>query len=147
MEIIQASVEHAEFIAKGLSHHFESLNSQFGYNKYKTAYDKIFEHVTSRLSQPDSEFGYYLLLDETQSPIGFVNTLAELPIFEILAVVLLKNYNTTENFIKLTQFAVDELHKRGADKILTEVTAKEVAYAKAIEQVGGQLIEQKYIIF
>jgi len=146
MEIVQATTENAETIATRLSEHFTQVNKQFTYNKYKTDYQRILEQVQERLTDPNSDFKYFILLADNGELAGFVNTLNTPSIYEILYLDLMEQYNTVENAKKLARFAIDMLKNVGADKILTEATIVEPVYAQAIEDLGAKLIERKFIL-
>lgn len=146
MNIVKASPEYAEFIAENLSLYFTSLNSHFGYNKYKTDKEKIFEHITNRLQEENSEFQYFVTVTETNEPIGFVNTVSTPMVFEIIALKLLPAYDTLENTKELLTFAIDTLKSQGADKILTEVSTPDKNFTLALNEINATLVEQKFLI-
>lgn len=146
MEVLSANLSHSEEICNLLVSKFMSSNQLFGYDKYKTNFDGILKHVSARISDDKSEFKYFVLLDESKSFLGFVNTMLTSRNAEILALCLLDSHDNKGNALKLLEFAVDYLRNLGAGKISAEVISKEKSLFAALKDLKAEVIEQKYLI-
>ena len=68
-----ATPDHQEAIATMLSNYYSRLNEVYGFEKYKTDKDIMLKHVSRRISTSDSEFKYFVALDNNDNIIGFIN--------------------------------------------------------------------------
>ena len=75
VNIIKATEDHVDYISDSLSNYFSKANLSFGYPRYKEDSDLILKHVSKRIGDENSNFFYFIAVDESNNPIGFINLL------------------------------------------------------------------------
>lgn len=146
MTITDAHSGHVEAIAKRLSEYFTKVNLFYGFEKYKTDEALMLKHVKQRIEGQDQEFKYFVLENDNNEQIGFVNILITPNVGEILVVDLLQEYESRENMQLLVDAAVQALKDANVPVIFTEIPHVQDSFLKVFEGHGGRVVTYRSVI-
>ncbi|WKZ30377.1 MAG: hypothetical protein QY314_01220 [Candidatus Dojkabacteria bacterium] len=145
MKIIPAEVTHAEAISARLVTHFEAINQEFGFEKYKTDYDLMYKHVSQRISE-QSEFSYIVLTTDDDQFIGFANTLVTNGVGELLVVDVISEYLDESSLSLLISRAVELLKESNVHTIFTEIPESKPLLRALLIKHGLKVVMQRAIL-
>lgn len=146
-KIIQGTAEYAETISSLLTKYFNEANERMGITLYiPNNYDAIYKNVYKRLSDPNSPFRYYLLVDESNTLIGFINVLFKQDFGEILLMLFAESNNNQEEGNQLPEYAVSKFKEAGINKIVTEYSDFDTLFVNALQNYKQKEIKRTVFI-
>ena len=132
MEIKQATEDHIDYISDSLSNYFTEANAFFGYPRFKEDYDLMSKYVSQRVKDSDSKFYYFVALDDSDQPLGFINLLNN---GDNVGSILVTISNQEEVIQELVRYALDFFKEKG----LTNIQSEYFEYQESLEKVFSEL--------
>ena len=141
--IIPAWLEHVPFIAKQLSDEYVKLNQGIGLDIYKTDITFFSQIVESRIRTADSEFKYFVLVDESWNSIGFISLLQK-----VRGEILMIGQTSTDksNLEILLSFWIKFLKENWSTSIVFEASPEEKDYQELLNKIWAKQFSSKYIL-
>lgn len=132
MVIKQATEDHVDYISDSLSQYFSEANLFFGYPRFKEDYDLMFKYVSQRIQDKNSKFFYFLALDESNNPVGFINLLLN---GDNVGSILVAISDQKEALEELVRYAM----KFFKDKGLTNIQSEYFEYQKSLGEIFSEI--------
>ena len=132
MDIKQATQDHVDYISNSLSQYFSEANLFFGYPRFKEDYDLMFKYVSQRIQDKDSKFFYFMALDESNNPIGFINLLLN---GDNVGSILVTISNKKEVLEELVKYAMEFFKDKG----LTNIQTVYFEYQKPLGEIFSKM--------
>jgi hypothetical protein len=133
MEIKKATEEHIDYISDSLSKYFTEANIFFGYPRFKEDYDLMFKYVSQRIKDGNSKFSYFIALDDTEKPLGFINLLHNGDNVGSILVAISDQEEVIESLVK---YAMEFFKNKGLTNIQSEYFEYQESLGKILSGLG-----------
>lgn len=144
MKVRNAKLGDVQVISELLSIYYKELNNSYGVERFKTDVTLMQKHLINRIGDEKSEFKYFVLEDESQEILGFVNILIkEVPELIILSVIngIDKKLATST----LLNYIIEYIRALGYKSLMSEVSAIDPEVEESLSAIGMKIVEYRGI--
>lgn len=144
MKVRNAKLGDVQVISELLSIYYKELNNSYGVERFKTDVTLMQKHLINRIGDEKSEFKYFVLEDESQEILGFVNILIkEVPELIILSVIngIDKKLATST----LLNYIIEYIRALGYKSLMSEISAIDPEVEESLSAIGMKIVEYRGI--
>ena len=144
MKVRNAKLGDVQVISELLSIYYKELNNSYGVERFKTDVTLMQKHLINRIGDEKSEFKYFVLEDESQEILGFVNILIkEVPELIILSVIngIDKKLATST----LLNYIIEYIRALGYKSLMSGISAIDPEVEESLSAIGMKIVEYRGI--